>query len=106
MSSKKFIINFITSENCNHCNSGRLFEYEANVTTISKSLGLFKVSNICRLGDEGLIILPDVFYLASYPLNNNKTSRWVVPFTQSSSNFISLIGETIEINNHEFKLAY
>ncbi len=97
MSNENFNIEFVTNEirNVNLRNS-EAYKYQAEITTLSKSFKLFKVSKIQRITKEGAISILGSYYLTSYPLADNKDDTWKDPLTLCSNNFLQVLGHTIE----------
>lgn len=97
MSNANFNIEFVTNEirNVNLRNS-EAYKYQAEITTLSKSFKLFKVSKIQRITKEGAISILGSYYLTSYPLADNKDDTWKDPLTLCSNNFLQVLGNTIE----------
>lgn len=71
-------------------------KYHAVITTLSKSLGLFKVTGIRKIDGQQMTELNDCYYLTSYPLDEEKDERWKDAVTKTTDDFLQAIGKAIE----------
>jgi len=70
--------------------------YQAMITTLSKSLNLFKVSRIRKIVGEDMIELNGCYHVTSHPITELKDDNWKDAVTCSTSGFVQAIGRAIE----------
>lgn len=91
-----FNIEFVTDQMQSKHARGEECKYEAIITVLSKGFQLFKVSNIRRASEGGVITLSGSYYLTSYPIRNDRDSRWIDPVTLQTNSFLNVVGGMID----------
>lgn len=71
-------------------------KYQAVITTLSRSLNLFKVTGIKKIAGNQMTELHECYHLTSHPLNEEKDESWKDAVTRTTDDFLQAIGKAIE----------
>lgn len=71
-------------------------KYQAVITTLSRSLNLFKVTGIKKIAGNQMTELQECYHLTSHPLSDEKDENWKDAVTRTTDDFLQAIGRAIE----------